>query len=291
MPTGRKTSSQTKILSCLLSFFSAFLTIAIPTVQRHGGSYLLRTLDSIIQHTSELEKDQINIVILLADLEADIRNHLAAILLAAYKTYVSEGFIHATCVPADYYPQLRDLHRTFGDSEARVVWRSKQATDYAYLMTYCQHMSQYYMQLEDDVLSSPDFVKAVQEFISNQRESWICLEFSHIGFIGKLYKSKHLGKLGTFIRTFYSEQPVDFLFRYFSVLMTQKKPIIRTPSLFSHVGHISSLSEKNGHKGGRKPNEVKDAPPKIHKGDNPPAILTTTIKTFHTPPPWYNSAT
>ena len=250
----------------------------MPTVQREGGSYLLKTIDSLIRHTSDKEKMEVVVVILLADLDPNIRGQMTLVLETAYRTYIADGFIQIVTIRTDFYPPLRHLDRTFGDSDTRVRWRSKQAVDFAFLMLYCSNISEYYMQLEDDVISTPNFLTSMREFIVRQAQPWVCLEFSHMGFIGKFYRSRHLRKLGMFMRNFYSEQPVDFLFRYFNVLMTQKTTIMRTPSLFHHIGTVSSLPEKN--MGRRSLEDIQDALPKVHKGDNPAADISTTLKTF-----------
>lgn len=221
---------------------------------------------------------EIVIVILLADTDANTRHQMSMILYRAYRSYINDGFIQIIAIHRDFYPPLRNLDRTFGDSETRVKWRSKQAIDFAFLMLYCSNISEYYMQLEDDVISTPNFLNSMRDFIVRQSDPWVCLEFSHMGFIGKFYRSRHLRKLAMFMRNFYSEQPVDFLFRYFNVLMTQKSSIMRTPSLFHHIGVVSSLPEKNT--GRKSVEDIQDALPKTHKGDNPPADISTNLKTF-----------
>lgn len=39
----------------------------------------------------------------------------------------------------------------FGDSPQREYWRAKQNLDYSFLMWYASGLSDYYMQLEDDI--------------------------------------------------------------------------------------------------------------------------------------------
>uniref|UniRef100_A0A183EWE0 CCR4-NOT transcription complex subunit 11 n=1 Tax=Gongylonema pulchrum TaxID=637853 RepID=A0A183EWE0_9BILA len=66
--------------------------------------------------------------------------------------------------------------------------------------------------LEDDVISKAGFIKRVKEFIAeNEAEDWLMLEFSSLGFIGKLFRSSDLTLLTQFIALFYQVKPVDWL--------------------------------------------------------------------------------
>lgn len=67
------------------------------------------------------------------------------------------------------------------------------------------------------------------------------LEFSTLGYIGKLYKSAHLPLLARFLFLFYQEMPCDWLMSHFRELLTQKETILFKPSLFQHMGTFSSF--------------------------------------------------
>ena len=56
----------------------------------------------------------------------------------------------------------------------------------------CLSKSQYYIQLEDDVIAKSGFVDFIMEKINAQVDDWFLLEFSKLGFIGKLFKSESL---------------------------------------------------------------------------------------------------
>lgn len=47
-------------------------------------------------------------------------------------------------------------------------WRVKQNYDYAYLMKYCEHLSDFYMQMEYDIIASNGYYGAINDFIANQ---------------------------------------------------------------------------------------------------------------------------
>jgi len=56
----------------------------------------------------------------------------------------------------------------------------------------CVSKSKYYIQLEDDVTANIGFLDFILAKINAQVDDWFLLEFSKLGFIGKLFKSKSL---------------------------------------------------------------------------------------------------
>jgi alpha-1,3-mannosylglycoprotein beta-1,4-N-acetylglucosaminyltransferase A/B len=72
--------------------------------------------------------------------------------------HIERGVLEVISPPADFYPNLTALRPTLGDEPERVQWRSKQNLDYAFLMMYAQWRGIYYVQLEDDILTKPNFV-------------------------------------------------------------------------------------------------------------------------------------
>ena len=56
----------------------------------------------------------------------------------------------------------------------------------------CLSKSQYYIQLEDDVIAKSGYLKFIMETINEQIDDWFMLEFSELGFVGKLFKSQTL---------------------------------------------------------------------------------------------------
>ncbi|XP_046381799.2 alpha-1,3-mannosyl-glycoprotein 4-beta-N-acetylglucosaminyltransferase C-like isoform X1 [Haliotis rufescens] len=253
-----------------------FLTIGIPTVCRENGTYLLSTLRSLIDHSSETDRQNVTVVISVNDQNATYISELKHALTDEFSAHVLNGFIHMMRAPDSYYPSLDALRTTFGDAEYRVKWRSKQNLDYAFLMNYAKDLSEYYMQLEDDVTAAEGYVPKIRSYIQQRKHTWTMLDFSVMGYIGKLYKSFDIPKLANLLRSFYNEQPCDFLLLHFLNLMLQRKRFVRIPTLFNHVGYHSSLSNTT-----RNMVDVYfEGRVKKHKGDNPPAKLYTTISTF-----------
>ena len=177
----------------------------------------------------------------------------------------------------DFYPMLRSLKRNFNDKNDRVTWRAKQVADFSFMFLYSQNLSRYYIQLEDDVVCAPHFIPAIKDFIKKHTKLWAVLEFSELGFIGKLFKSKDLTKLARFMMTFYDEQPIDWLIPYYRMAMAQSKIYLRKPTLFQHIGTTSSFDTS-------KANKLKDrffdTGEKKWKSDDPEASVASDMKKY-----------
>ncbi|XP_023932470.1 alpha-1,3-mannosyl-glycoprotein 4-beta-N-acetylglucosaminyltransferase C-like [Lingula anatina] len=224
-----------------------FLTIGIPSVKRPMGAvYLLQTITYIINRTSPSEQENIVLLVFLANFDTKYNENVLKILSAKFDDYIKSGFILVLQVPENNYPPLENLKRNYNDSPEKVKWRSKQNVDYAFMFLYGKNISEYYIQIEDDVIPALGFFKDIRDFIlANDKEPWVCLEFSVLGFIGKLFKSKDLEKLARFLLLFYDEQPCDWLILHFLMSMTQKEHIYHKQSLFQHLGEWSSSEEKS----------------------------------------------
>ncbi|XP_062568280.1 alpha-1,3-mannosyl-glycoprotein 4-beta-N-acetylglucosaminyltransferase C-like [Saccostrea cucullata] len=250
----------------------AWLMIGIPTVCRRNKNYLNSTVTSLINNMQGVTG--VTIVVCICDTRKACRENIKTNLTRMFLPHIQSGQITIIETPEDLYAQLTHLKRTFNDSETRVRWRSKQNLDYSFLMQYCANRSQYYLQLEDDVITVPKFVDKIKEYM-HKSKYWTMLEFSSQGFIGKFFKSNNLEKLAGLLRTFYNEQPCDYLIFYFLKLMLQEKRFLRIPSLFQHRGYFSSMPDLV-----RNVTESYSHFPSFKKrfhGDNPEADIFTSL--------------
>ena len=258
--------------------FSGFLTLGIPSIKRlNGHVYIAQTVESLIINTTPSQRDDIVIVVFLADFDTQYNDKVTETLTTAHPNHIHSGLLQIVTVKSSFYPPLTGLKRNYNDRTERVTWRAKQVSDYVFLLLYSEGMSKFYMQLEDDIIAAPDYMKAVKSYVLIQRGNWAMLEFSELGFIGKLFKDSDLIRLARYFWTFYEEQPVDWLVRYFKSIMTQKETHLRKPTLFQHMGSISSFDTS-------KANNLKDRyfASDLHsksKIDNPPAKIITSLKT------------
>jgi alpha-1,3-mannosylglycoprotein beta-1,4-N-acetylglucosaminyltransferase A/B len=69
--------------------------------------------------------------------------------------------------------------------------------------------------LEDDVIAKPGYIDRIHEFIREKSDVhlpvWLMLEFSSLGFIGKLFKTSDIRLITQFILMFHRDKPVDWL--------------------------------------------------------------------------------
>ncbi|CAL8360068.1 unnamed protein product [Lota lota] len=253
-----------------------FLTIGLSSVRRKKGNYLVETIRSIFDRSSNAELKQIVVVVHLADFDPAWCERLVQEITRRFSHHIVAGRLLLIQAPQEYYPSLDGLKRNFNDPEDRVRFRSKQNVDYAFLLNFCANLSDFYVMLEDDVRCSRNFLTSLKKVITSREGSyWVTLEFSKLGYIGKLYRSRDLPRLAHFLLMFYQEMPCDWLLVHFRALLAQKDVIRFKPSLFQHVGYYSSY---NGAENKLKDDDFEED--SVDIPDNPPASLHTSISVF-----------
>ncbi|XP_048365002.1 alpha-1,3-mannosyl-glycoprotein 4-beta-N-acetylglucosaminyltransferase-like protein MGAT4D isoform X1 [Sphaerodactylus townsendi] len=267
------------------------LVMGIPTVRRPKKTYLMDTLNSLFYEMSMKQKNDCVIVIFVAEVDTEYVNSVAENVRSSFPNEVLSGALEVISPPASYYPQLSNLKETFGDSKDRVRWRTKQNLDYSFLMLYAQPKGTFYLQLEDDIIAKPDYIQIIKDFAKQQSSNdWMILEFSQLGFIGKLFRSRDLPLIVEFFLMFHKDKPIDWLLDHLlwvKVCSPEKdakhcerqKAYLRIsykPSLFQHVGLHSSLAGKI--------QNLKDkdfGKSRLFKAhDNPSAKVSTSLKVF-----------
>ncbi|KAM4807703.1 alpha-1,3-mannosyl-glycoprotein 4-beta-N-acetylglucosaminyltransferase-like protein MGAT4D [Rhinophrynus dorsalis] len=269
----------------------ASIVIGIPTVKRDKQSYLMDTLHSLFSELSAKEKTDCVVIVFIAEVNEKYVRELADNIKESFPHEIQSGVLEIISPPASFYPDLSNVSETFGDSKERVRWRTKQNLDYSFLMLYAQPKGTYYLQLEDDVVAKPQFFQYLKNFAVQQiSDEWMILEFSQLGFIGKMFKSKDLPFLTEFFLMFYKDKPIDWLLDHFLWVKVcnpekdakhcdRQKSSLRIryrPSLFQHIGTHSSLAGKIQNL------KDKDFDKKLlYKAHpNPPAKVSTTLKVY-----------
>ncbi|XP_042181640.1 alpha-1,3-mannosyl-glycoprotein 4-beta-N-acetylglucosaminyltransferase B isoform X3 [Oncorhynchus tshawytscha] len=210
------------------------LVLGIPTVKRQKQSYLVSTLNSLLYDLSPSEREDTVIIVFVAETDAGYVNTVAELI-------------------------KHKLRETFGDSKDRVKWRTKQNLDYSFLMLYAHEKGTYYVQLEDDIVAKPGYSQAMKTYVrSLASDDWMLLEFSQLGFIGKMFRARDLPMIAEFFLMFHKDKPIDWLLDH--ILWVKacnpekdakdcnlQKGLLKLrykPSLFQHVGLHSSLPGK-----------------------------------------------
>lgn len=267
------------------------MVMGIPTVKRKVKSYLSETLHSLIDKLSAEEKLDCVIIVFVGETDIDYVNSVVAGLEKEFYTELNSGLLEVISPPASYYPDFSNLKETFGDSKERVKWRTKQNLDYSFLMMYAVNKGVYYVQLEDDIVAKPNYFATMKNFaIQLATEDWMILEFSQLGFIGKMFQAPDLNLIVEFIFMFYKEKPIDWLLDHILWVKAcnpekdakhceRQKSSLRIrfrPSLFQHVGLHSSLAGKI-----QKLTDKDFLKPLLHKIHvNPPAEVSTSLKVY-----------
>lgn len=221
------------------------------------------------------EKLLVVVVVFLADFDESFNSEAVITIYEKFKDLIDIGFLHLVQASKDYYPKVQEMKHNFKDNDERVKWRSKQVLDFSFLFMYSQNLSEYYIQIEDDVICAAHFIQSIKNYIAYQKQPWAVLEFSELGFIGKLFKSSDLSKLAKFMMTFYQEQPIDWLITYFRLASAQNFVLLRKPTLFQHVGLKSSFDISSDN---RLQDRFFDSGEKRWRSDDPTGNIITNME-------------
>uniref|UniRef100_A0A674AV55 Alpha-1,3-mannosyl-glycoprotein 4-beta-N-acetylglucosaminyltransferase B n=1 Tax=Salmo trutta TaxID=8032 RepID=A0A674AV55_SALTR len=270
---------------------SVSIVMGVPSVKREVHSYLTDTLSSLMTELSAAEKEDCVIVVFIAETDQQYANSVADNLKRLFPVEIQSGLLEIISPSVHFYPDFSRLKESFGDPKERVRWRTKQNLDYCFLMMYAQSKGTYYVQLEDDIVARPNYFTTMKNFALQQpSEEWMILEFSQLGFIGKMFKSLDLSLIVEFMLMFYKDKPIDWLLDHIMWVKVcnpekdakhcdRQKANLRIrfkPSLFQHVGTHSSLAGKI-----QKLKDKDFGKQTLHKGHaNPLAEVTTSLKTY-----------
>ena len=228
------------------------LVFGIPSNKRLINSktvdYLPTTLNNLIQSMTLHEQKKVQLLISLTDEDLNWINVTLLNLQTQFATEIQNGLLQIIYPTERFYGDLLEITQGgFGDSLKRVHWRSKQNLDYAFLMAYASSMASYYVQLEDDILTNPGFITDILKF-TYQQKNWFMIDFSEIGFIGKLFPCSELSWLIQFFVNFYQDMPVDCLFdsilKMRAGLKNNQRLAYKKKTLFRHIGKHSTLENK-----------------------------------------------
>ncbi|ALC44455.1 CG17173 [Drosophila busckii] len=240
--------------------------LGVPTVPRPGVSYLLGTLQQLVEKTNSQQRRDCLIVVYIGDTRTEVVQNVTQQLRDKFERYMTEGLIDILRVPQNYYPDFEALFVTLNDEPERAHWRTKQNLDLMYLMSYARSRGNYYLQLEDDLKINNNFLDYINKFTALQTEfrlaehrEWIILSFSELGFIGKLFRTVELYDYLEYLKLFYNDQPMDWLMQSYVMLHSCRWDslckqscshqysnylISAGQSQFQHVGLKSSLPAK-----------------------------------------------
>ncbi|XP_017278575.1 alpha-1,3-mannosyl-glycoprotein 4-beta-N-acetylglucosaminyltransferase A [Kryptolebias marmoratus] len=267
------------------------IVLGIPTVKREKQSYLINTLSSLLSSLTASQSQDLLIIIFVAETNLEYVDSVAQTIMESFPKEVQSGLVEVVAPSQHYYPNFTTLKETFGDSKDRVKWRTKQNLDFSFLMMYAQDKGTYYVQLEDDVIAKTGYYSDMKAFVSQiAADEWLYLEFSQLGFIGKMFRSRDLPLIAEFFLMFHKDKPIDWLLDHILWVKVcnpekndkhcnQQKALLKQrykPSLFQHVGLHSSLRGKVQ----RLKDKDFDRQQLFQAHKNPPADLSSSLKHY-----------
>ncbi|XP_055477272.1 alpha-1,3-mannosyl-glycoprotein 4-beta-N-acetylglucosaminyltransferase-like protein MGAT4D [Psammomys obesus] len=231
--------------------------LGITTINRKNHTYLKQTLTSVLSRMTPKEKKDSVVIVSVADTDEGYLNFVVDMVKTKFKRQVQSGSLEVISIPTFFYPSILLEKKP---SEDPVSWQIKQLLDFCILMLYAQPKATYYLQLEDDIIAKNMYFTEMRDFVNNlTSKDWLYVQFSVLGFIGKLFRSKDLIDFVHFFLMFYKVKPIDmllddiFLVKVCNWGEPLKKCIKRKkevqiqyePSLFQHVGIQSSFPGRN----------------------------------------------
>ncbi|KAG8518050.1 Alpha-1,3-mannosyl-glycoprotein 4-beta-N-acetylglucosaminyltransferase-like protein MGAT4E [Galemys pyrenaicus] len=252
----------------------AWLTVGISAVAHTNQSSLLFTLVSLFRASSKTEQKRLTVLVHLADSDVTWLRETVVHISKLFSAQILAGQLLLIHAPPDAYPAVEDD----GAGAHRRNFYSKQNVDHAFLVSFAAKLSDYFLLLDDNVFCAPNFVSHIRWKVNTLvSKPWALLEFSNMGFLGKLFHSRDLPRLAHFLLLFYKEKPLDQLIPHFRSLLAQRDTILGRPFLFYCRISYSVLNESQ-----------KATAFQIHPDgpDNPPGAVFTDMRVFDVHFPW-----
>uniref|UniRef100_A0A8C3YFM1 Alpha-1,3-mannosyl-glycoprotein 4-beta-N-acetylglucosaminyltransferase-like protein MGAT4E n=1 Tax=Catagonus wagneri TaxID=51154 RepID=A0A8C3YFM1_9CETA len=253
----------------------AWLTVGVSSGSWLDRSSLLSTLLSLFRATSKAEQQHLTVLVHLADPDPTELRETVFQISSLFSPQLLAGRLLLIHAPPDAYPKAEGIR---GLARAPDLF-SRQNVDHAYLVSFAAGLSEYFLLLDDNAFCAPSFVSHIQWKVDTAKsDPWVLLEFSNLGFLGKLLRDRDLPALAHFLLLFYREKPLDRLIPHFRTLRAQKDPVLCRPLLFyQRSSHQVSSASRQASTAQRK------GPGGPH---NPPGAVFTDMKVFDAHFPW-----
>ncbi|XP_008581991.1 PREDICTED: alpha-1,3-mannosyl-glycoprotein 4-beta-N-acetylglucosaminyltransferase-like protein isoform X1 [Galeopterus variegatus] len=251
-----------------------WLTVGISSVPRQDRSSLVYTLVSMFRASSKAERKHLTVLVHLAGSDLTWLRDTVAHISSLFSPQILAGQLLLIHAPSDAYPTVDGI-RTDGHHGK---FYSKENIDHAFLMSFATKLSDYFLLIEDNVFCAPNFVTHIYLQVTTMKSiPWVLLEFSNMGFLGKLFHSRDLPLLAHFLLLFYKEKPLDRLIPHFRTLLVQENPILCKPFLFYHRISYPTFNDKKNATFLKK---------NAYGPDNPPGAVFTDMKVSDVHFPW-----
>uniref|UniRef100_A0A8I4A3X2 MGAT4 conserved region domain-containing protein n=1 Tax=Callithrix jacchus TaxID=9483 RepID=A0A8I4A3X2_CALJA len=206
--------------------FVGLLTLGIASLQRPRGSYLLDTLQSMFQASSESELEYIVVLVYLSGPDPEWLGKTAANISGLFTTQIGAGKLLVIHSGSPLPGGLSDINHL---SPCEALY-SRQKVDHALLMNFASNLSDYFLLLEDHIHCTPKFVGAISLALSAWKElPWVILEFAHLSISGNVFHTSDLSRLTAFFLLFQKDTLTHLLLSEFRLLLAQNVPFTSVP--------------------------------------------------------------
>ncbi|XP_060035163.1 alpha-1,3-mannosyl-glycoprotein 4-beta-N-acetylglucosaminyltransferase-like protein MGAT4E isoform X2 [Erinaceus europaeus] len=253
-----------------------WLTVGICSAPGPHRSRLLPTLLSLFHASSKKEQKHLTVVVHLVGSDRTWLGETVAQISKLFSSQILAGRLLLIHAPPEVYPATDGTPEQPSPKEHY----SRQNVDHAFLLSFASKLSDYFLLLDDNVLCAHHFVSHISAKVNAIKPStWVLLEFSNMGFLGKLFHSEDLPRLAHFLLLFHKEKPLPQLLPRFRALLDQKESQVCRPFRFFPRNTSSTAS----HSPSDTAFDFKRSP---SGPDNPPAAVFTDMKVFDVHFPW-----
>jgi len=243
------------------------LVIGIASMQRgspnNPRSTLLNTLSSVVSKITVAERDTTRIVVFNLQTPPEDHDQIKTVE-EKYKDDILSGFIEVVANWEGYGDLLNPnlIEQTHNDSMGRILWRSKENLDFAFVVDYCSKIAEFILFLEDDVKAANNFISKTLHYFNepplNDKGSWLFFSLYTpypqvrdkvpvpFGCCTQaiVFQARDMPALVSYIKERYAKDPVDWLLRDY-LTESKRNMYIAIPNLFQHDTTVSTLAEKN----------------------------------------------
>lgn len=258
------------------SSFSERALACMPTVTRRSGNveYVSNAVKSW-----RLATNRSSVLRRLAvfDMDVPISSAPPAWLNAVFDEFVRQGETPSwlTLLKRESDELEAPRKHTYGDSEERVRWRSKEALDYAEVLRRCAELTEgeYVIVVQDDVLFTERITEVVDwcerhmvdkvvtdEKTGRRRMKRVCSvslfdlpgtksgvdahEIDASNMVGRVWKTDRIPAMEKYFQKNFDDAPVDWLAD--RICKSQRrKTLVMDPNPVRHRGKVSSFDQNN----------------------------------------------
>ncbi|NP_001362312.1 alpha-1,6-mannosyl-glycoprotein 4-beta-N-acetylglucosaminyltransferase-like isoform X2 [Canis lupus baileyi] len=244
------------------------------------GTYLLDTLRSLFQASSEAELDNVLVLVHLSGGDPAWLGQTTANISGLFGRHIEAGRLLVIGGGLGGAPGPGHPGSPSRGSACGARWAGHRAS-YALLMNFAHNLSEYFLVMGDRVRCSPEFISSVSRVLWAWRAlPWAVLEFSGLRLSGKVVHAGDLGRLASLL-LFPADLPIPSLLSEFRLLLAQDAPIRFNPAVFHGSGRGSAAGDPCAPPGEEEEEEEEAS----GEPDNPAATVLSDMMAAGSAPP------